>query len=156
MPPFRRTWSGIALAVVIRHLVDVLVSKIINTIVSATNNSPSSNIYTYAFGKMAVISVTQVLYVLLQMPAEVIFIRVAASMLPSDDEVIIPFDRSFGGRVTPEAVGGSGKIGNLDAWRSFHRDSRARFIKAVGWSFGIQIAWLFVFVFVCILQGLIL
>lgn len=72
-----------------------------------------------------------ILYLLLEVPAKVAFIRVAASMLPEEDEAIVPFDRSFGSKVTPEIVGGSGKIGIVEAWRSFDWGSRIRFIKVV-------------------------
>ncbi|RHZ47501.1 hypothetical protein CDV55_101233 [Aspergillus turcosus] len=65
-------------------------------------------------------------------PARVIFIRVAASMLPEEDESIVPFDRSFGGKVTPAILGGSGKLSITDAWKTFDRAARIRFLKVVG------------------------
>lgn len=80
-------------------------------------------------GSIGTLVVSMILYVLIQMPAEVIFIRVAASMLPEDDETIVPFDRTFGGKVTPEIVGGQGKIGIVEAWQSFDWGSRNRFLK---------------------------
>lgn len=69
------------------------------------------------------------LAVLVQLPASVIMIRVAASMLPEDAETVVPFDRSFGGKVTPAIVGGKGKIGMVEAWRSFEWAARARLLK---------------------------
>ncbi|EHY58896.1 hypothetical protein ABEF95_006215 [Exophiala dermatitidis] len=69
------------------------------------------------------------LFVLLQIPATVTFVRVAASMLPEEDEAIVPFDRTFGGRTTPEIVGGQGKIGLVEAWKSFPWASRIRLVK---------------------------
>ncbi|KAL4982859.1 hypothetical protein BDW68DRAFT_169979 [Aspergillus falconensis] len=62
-------------------------------------------------------------------PANVIFVRVAASMLPLEDEAIIPFDRSFGGKVAPEVVGG-GVLSIADAWKTMDRDGWKRYAKA--------------------------
>ncbi|KAL4963497.1 uncharacterized protein BDV14DRAFT_176659 [Aspergillus stella-maris] len=63
-------------------------------------------------------------------PARIIFIRVAASMLPDEDEAIVPFDRSFGGKVEPSVVG-SGVLSIVDAWKTFDRDGWKRYIKAL-------------------------
>jgi hypothetical protein len=82
---------------------------------------------------------------LIEIPATVTFVRVAASMLPEHDEAIVPFDRSFGGKVVPEIVGGSGKIGLMDAWRTFDRSSRMRLLKLIAKVVAIQIAVTFLF-----------
>lgn len=96
--------------------------------------------YAALSGGFGLLALFLVLYILIQMPAEVTFIRVAASMLPEDDETIVPFDRSFGGKVTPEIVGGQGKIGIVDAWKSFSWGSRMRFLTVVGKVFLLQTA----------------
>ncbi len=62
-------------------------------------------------------------------PAEVTLRRVQASMLPEEDESIVPFDRTFAGKVKPEILGGTGAIGMLDAWKTFGKDGRIRLIK---------------------------
>ena len=62
-------------------------------------------------------------------PAEVTLRRVQASMLPEEDESIVPFDRTFAGKVKPEILGGTGSVGMLDAWRSFGKEGRIRLIK---------------------------
>lgn len=62
-------------------------------------------------------------------PASVTLTRVQASLLDDTEETIVPFDRSFGGKVVPEIVGGSGTIGMLDAWKSFDMSSRLRLLK---------------------------
>lgn len=69
------------------------------------------------------------LFVGIQIPALVTMVRVAASMLPEEDETIIEFDRTFQGRTTPEIVGGQGKIGIVEAWKSYPRNSRVRLLK---------------------------
>ncbi|CAG7916405.1 unnamed protein product [Penicillium olsonii] len=89
---------------------------------------------------MGVTVIPTVLSFLISMPARVIFIRVAASMLPEEDETIVPFDRSFGGKVSPAITGGSGKIGLLEAWTTFDWAARVRFAKVIGKTFAIQVA----------------
>lgn len=74
---------------------------------------------------------TVVLFVLLQIPATVAMVRVAASMLPEEDETIVPFDRTFGGLTTPEIIGGQGKIGIVEAWKSFNGECRRRLLRTV-------------------------
>ena len=71
------------------------------------------------------------LFVLLQVPATVTMVRVAASMLPEEDESIVPFDRTFDGQTRAEIVGGQGKVGLVEAWRSFPRASRVRLMKTI-------------------------
>lgn len=96
-------------------------------------------------GAVAVAATRLVLYLLVEMPVNVIFIRVAASMLPEEDEAIVPFDRSFGGKVTPQIVGGAGKIGIVEAWRSFDWASRVRFVKVAVKVFLMETAVVFLF-----------
>jgi hypothetical protein len=77
-----------------------------------------------------ILAVSVVLSFLLILPANVILTRVQASLLPDAEETIVPFDRSFGGKVIPEIVGGSGVLSMLDAWKSFDWSSRIRLVKA--------------------------
>ncbi|KAK4204885.1 hypothetical protein QBC40DRAFT_271932 [Triangularia verruculosa] len=49
---------------------------------------------------------------LLVVPAHVALVRVQATLLPHEDETIVPFDRTFGGSVEPEVISGKG-FGNL-------------------------------------------
>ncbi|KAL6238372.1 hypothetical protein BDW75DRAFT_201642 [Aspergillus navahoensis] len=77
-------------------------------------------------------------------PANVIFVRVAASMLPAEDEAIIPFDRSFGGKVVPEVVGG-GVLSIADAWKTMDRDGWKRYANAELKAMGLYMASLIFF-----------
>lgn len=88
--------------------------------------------------------------VLIVIPADVTLKRVQASMLPEEDETIVPFDRTFAGKVKPEILGGSGAVGMLDAWKTFDRSARIRLIKLYAKVFGIQVAAFFIFVAVFI------
>jgi len=64
------------------------------------------------------------------LPAMVTQIRVEASILPEELDTIVPFDRTFGGKVVSKMLGGTGSIGFLDAWKSFNWEARVRLIKA--------------------------
>jgi hypothetical protein len=73
------------------------------------------------------ISVATVLFIII--PALVTLIRVEASILPEDEDTVVPFDRTFGGKVVPKILGGTGCVSFLDAWRSFKWEARWRLIK---------------------------
>merc|ERR1712029_64293 len=62
-------------------------------------------------------------------PATVTQVRIEASLLPEEQDSIVPFDRTFGGKVVGHLLGGTGRIGFLDAWRSFNWEARRRLIK---------------------------
>ncbi|KAJ5292061.1 hypothetical protein N7478_001312 [Penicillium angulare] len=66
---------------------------------------------------------------LIPLPATVIFSRVAASMLPAEDDPIVPFDRTFGGRVKPESLGGNGRVEISDALKTFGKSAWIRYVK---------------------------
>jgi hypothetical protein len=89
-------------------------------------------------------------------PASVVLTRVQASLLPDSEETIVPFDRSFGGKVEPAIVGGSGVIGMLDAWKTFDWSARVRLVKAYVKVFAMQFATSFLFDIVFLLQLLII
>lgn len=63
------------------------------------------------------------------LPAIVTLVRIEASILPEDEDTIVPFDRTFGGKVVSKMMGGTGNIGFLEAWRSFTWEARRRLIK---------------------------
>ncbi len=96
-----------------------------------------------------------VLTVLLWIPASVVLTRVQASLLPDTEETIVPFDRSFGGKIVPEIVGGSGAIGIIDAWKTFDRSSWIRLLKAYVKVFAMQFAVSVFFSIVLVLQLLL-
>lgn len=79
-------------------------------------------------------------------PAEVTLTRVQASMLPEEDEAIVPFDRTFGGRVQPAITGGSGCVSMLDAWKTFDWAARFRLVKLYVKIFAIQVTTTLLFI----------
>jgi len=90
--------------------------------------------------------------IFLVIPAMVMLTRVQASMLVDSEETIVPFDRSFGGKVIPEIVGGSGVIGIFDAWKTFDWNARVRLIKAYVKVFAMQMALAIFFIGVLVAQ----
>jgi hypothetical protein len=72
-------------------------------------------------------------------------VRVAASMLPGDDEPIVPFDRTFSGKTKSTVTGSSGRISLLDAWKTFTWPSCVRLLKVVGKIFAMEMAVLLLF-----------
>jgi hypothetical protein len=94
----------------------------------------------------AVFALSVALAFLVVIPANVTLTRVQASLLPDEVESVVPFDRSFGGKVIPEIVGGSGVIGMLDAWKTFDWNSRVRLVKAYSKVFAMQFVLSLLFV----------
>ncbi|KAK6585047.1 hypothetical protein PZA11_001774 [Diplocarpon coronariae] len=102
-----------------------------------------------AFG---IAALSLVLSFLVVIPANVALTRVQASLLNDSEETIVPFDRSFGGRVVPEIVGGSGVVGMLDAWKTFGWASRIRLIQAYLKVVALQVAVTAFFAFLIVTQ----
>lgn len=78
---------------------------------------------------LVVLVLSMTLKVFLVIPAHVVLTRVQASLLPEEDETIVPFDRSFQGKLEPAIVGGRGYVTVKDAWTTFSRASWVRLIK---------------------------
>ncbi|KAG8528145.1 uncharacterized protein KY384_007061 [Bacidia gigantensis] len=106
--------------------------------------------------KVALVQAFMVVFVFLAtvllvvIPAEVSLKRVEASMLAEEDESIVSFDRSFDGKVKPEALGGSGSISMLDAWKTFGKEARIRLLKLYAKIVALQIATAIMFTMVLI------
>lgn len=77
----------------------------------------------------------------LVIPAKVSLTRVQASLLSQEEQPVVPFDRSFDGKVVSTLAGGSGVLGMADAWRTFTWSSRVRLVKAYLKVVAIQIAF---------------
>jgi len=93
---------------------------------------------------------------LVLIPASVILTRVQASLLADNEESIVPFDRTFGGRVASESVGGTGVLGTLDAWKTFDWNSRVRLLKAYFKVAAMEVALTVVFILVLVGQALLI
>ena len=137
--PSVRTWPKIAPAVALwattNQVVSILPMLVCGSFGSLKHmRDPEyepgrKDLYAVGGQGMLGVSLMVILFVLLQIPATVTLVRVAASMLPEEDETIVPFDRTFAGKTTPTIIGGQGKIGLVEAWRSFPWASRMRLLK---------------------------
>jgi hypothetical protein len=105
---------------------------------SRVGDMSNSECRAYIIKLLALIALGIFSAIAIVVPATVTLVRVQASLLPEDQETIVPFDRSFGGRVVPAIVGGSGCVGMLDAWKTFDWNSRVRILKVYGKVFLIQ------------------
>ncbi|KAL6801261.1 hypothetical protein GGI42DRAFT_360764 [Trichoderma sp. SZMC 28013] len=77
----------------------------------------------FYFKCAAVIFVSVVSSVFFVVPSQVVLMRIQASLLPVEDGTIVPFDRSFKGRVQPARTNGRDYATISDAWRSFSWDN---------------------------------
>lgn len=73
-------------------------------------------------------------------PAKVTLTRVQASLLSESEEPIVPFDRSFNGKFVSAALGGSGVVSMLEAWKTFDWNSRVRVLKVYAKVMAMQVA----------------
>jgi len=163
VPSFRSSWTKIAPAVALRSVAQRIASVLPLVLCSSFGPmrrlqdptfEPGMKDINGAFGQsLMVVFFTVSLFVLLEIPAIVTVVRVAASMLPEEDETIVPFDRSFGGKVTPSIIGGAGKIGMLEAWRSFAWSSRIRLLKLAFKVCAIILAVMILFIGVLIVEA---
>ena len=96
------------------------------------------------------------LYVVLVIPTKVILVRVQASLLPPEEDAIVPFDRSFEGTVEPAIVGGKGYVTWRDSLRTFSRASWIRLYAMYLKIFLVEIAFWALFMGAIVPQILLL
>ncbi|KAF4446437.1 ubiquitin carrier protein [Fusarium austroafricanum] len=103
-----------------------------------------------------ILLVAVLLQVAVQIPAYVVLVRVQASLLPADADTIIPFDRSFNGRIEPVVVGGLGYATVRDAWLSFSKSAWRRIVMLSVKIVAISFALLFVMFAIAMPQFILL
>ncbi|KAH9891414.1 putative ubiquitin conjugating enzyme [Xylariomycetidae sp. FL2044] len=138
LPPFRKAFQATALPAAIYYLASELASfipKLMASVMrmnvwdrSQPNSIPQTDAND-AWKAVIVLLLALVLHIFLVIPAQVIMTRVQASLLPEEDDTIVPFDRSFQGKVEPAIVGGKGFVTIKDAWNTFSRASWIRLVK---------------------------
>ncbi|MCJ1398008.1 hypothetical protein MMC11_001205 [Xylographa trunciseda] len=111
----------------------------------ALSNTERLNVWFQFFGFLTVAFLSVVFIVI---PTHVALTRVQASLLPDEDEAIVPFDRTFNGKVVPEILGGSGRIGMIAAWKSFDWNGRVRLFKVYAKVAAMQGAFYMLFIIV--------
>ncbi|RFU78759.1 ubiquitin conjugating enzyme [Trichoderma arundinaceum] len=143
LPPFKRafdaTWKAVVIywaATQLHQWIPLLLSRLIGfdapTLSNLKSGSASDALrdgdISYLFKATAFVLLSTVLYVVVIIPARVVLVRIQASLLPEDEDPIIPFDRSFDGKVEPAVVGGLGYATVADAWSTFSKAAWRRVV----------------------------
>lgn len=138
LTPFKRTFQAAALPTVVYFLaleMQQSLPKLIARIMGMNMWDPKKpdefpQVDASDSWKAMIVFITSlVLVVILVIPAHVVLTRVQASLLPEEDETIVPFDRAFQGKLVPAIVGGKGYVTFMDAWNTFSRASWIRLVK---------------------------
>ncbi|PON22374.1 hypothetical protein TGAM01_v208857 [Trichoderma gamsii] len=169
IPPFKRTFRATWLPTML-HWAAVEFTGLFPSMIASSMNIdwPSFALFvpdnTYSFRLdmaagdavfyykcAAVIFATVVGSIFLVVPSQVVLMRIQASLLPVEDSTIVPFDRSFGGRIQPDSENGRDYATISDAWHSF---SRAHWRGLITLSFKIIILSLSLILLMCVVVGL--
>lgn len=138
LPPFKKTFEATALPVLL-YVVAKELSAILPIVLSSVlgmkvwnpkepNTLPQVEKDDAWKGLLVLLSALA-LHIFFVIPAQVVLTRIQASFLPEEEDTIVPFDRTFGGKVEPAIVSGKGYVNMTDAWKSFSRASWVRLIK---------------------------
>jgi hypothetical protein len=157
LPPFKKTFQATALPVTIYAVAYILSLEVPELVAGLlgfqsfhpTNPGAIPNPGQYdrhsAWKGLIVLLVSFAVWALVYMPALVILVRVQASLLPPDEDTIIPFDRTYDGTIEPAVVSGKGYVTTRDAIRTFPRASWIRIYILQAKIFGVVVATLLVF-----------
>ncbi|KAI1812759.1 ubiquitin carrier protein [Poronia punctata] len=149
LPPFKRTFEATALPVLLYVLanevttfIPLLLAGLLGMNIWDPENPnalPQADKHDAWKGFLVLLCaiLTHVFFVI---PAQVVLTRVQASFLPEEEDTIVPFDRTFGGKVEPAIVSGKGYVNMSDAWKSFSRASWVRLVKLYLKIFAIVVA----------------
>lgn len=115
--PSRGTWKAIALPAAIYALLPYMEILILAAVAFPfyNSNNPVLGFLGMAAAFFATVAATIFVYI----PVMATLVRTEASVISEDQDIIIPFDRTFGGKFVPASLGGTGTISFMDAWRSF-------------------------------------
>ncbi|KAK3380161.1 hypothetical protein B0T24DRAFT_675877 [Lasiosphaeria ovina] len=151
LPPLRKAFEATCFPI-LTHWAAVATSAVVPSLmIHALNISPSgrnpegdvvfdnSAIWKSFVSFLVVVA----LQFLLVVPTGVVLVRVQASLLPPDEDTIVPFDRSFQGKVDPVVVGGKGFVTMRDAFVTFPRSSWIRLYVLYAKVFAVSIATYF-------------
>ncbi|KAL8284849.1 hypothetical protein RB601_006664 [Gaeumannomyces tritici] len=147
MPAFRRTFDATKYVVLVQWFATTLtqylpfgVAWLVGVPQAALNlynpnpadddSAPAGGQQPIAAWKHVTILAAVILCLLfIHIPAAVALVRVQASILPPEEDTVVPFDRSFGGTVEPAVINGSASVSIPNALRTFSRDSWVRLYK---------------------------
>ncbi|RMJ17904.1 hypothetical protein BHE90_004252 [Fusarium euwallaceae] len=128
LPPFKTTLKATWKPTLIFWAAGQVTFGLCGLIINALQISRISDPFNLSF--RILIAALTLLFgeMILLIPAWVLLVRIQASLLPADQDTIVPFDRSFNGRVEPAVVGGPGYASIADAWSSFTKAAWRRII----------------------------
>ncbi|KAF7558975.1 hypothetical protein G7046_g5171 [Stylonectria norvegica] len=138
LPPFKRTfeatWKAVGaywLATELAKWIPFVFAKILHFSIprftpGQPTEIPQSN--GQVWKGLVLLAIGFTCQVFITIPAHVILVRVQASLLPDEEDTIVPFDRSFEGLVEPAVVGGLGYVTLKSAWATFSRAAWRRLV----------------------------
>lgn len=163
LPPFRRTFDATWKAVTIfwfarevTRFIPIATAFIIGLKIPKSGFNEPMDMDAIDAGfivkSLVVTVITLACSVFVIIPAYVVLVRVQASLLPVEQSTIIPFDRSFEGKVEPEVVGGKGYATVTDAWTTFTKSSWRRLLTLYVKMFLLSIGAVLVFAVILVPQ----
>jgi hypothetical protein len=164
LPPFRKAFEATWIptlaawaANTVTSYVPVLAAYVVR--LPLPDSSPSAGVPEYdrhAFWKvLLVLLVTLLVWALVVVPAEVLLTRVQASLLPPDEDAIVPFDRTYDGTLEP-AIVGNGYVSVKDALNTFPRASWVRLYILHAKVFGVVVLMYGIMMVVYVPQALLI
>ncbi|TLS28696.1 hypothetical protein PpBr36_01273 [Pyricularia pennisetigena] len=124
LPPFGKTFNATKYAVGLFWLADLFTGATPYMIASFGGKDGKVSGLT-----LIGLLIFTILMLLVRLPSSAVLTLVQASLLPEGEGTIVPFDRSFGGRVGPSELGGAQSLSVRDAFKSLSRESWIRVIK---------------------------
>ncbi|KAK0645558.1 hypothetical protein B0T16DRAFT_492685 [Cercophora newfieldiana] len=147
LPPFKKTFEATCfpiLSVWLANTITILVPTLIGKALGIPLPGHPQEDPKLGAGDLWKPTVMGLVAIALQLlavvPANVLLVRVQASLLPPDEDTIVPFDRSFQGKVEPAIVGGKGFVSMRDALATFPTASWVRLYKLYAKILGVTIA----------------
>jgi len=145
LPPFKKTFEATCfpiLAVWLATAVNILLPALIGRALGLTrDNNDDYKMGPNDLWKPTVVGlVAIVIQLIMVVPANVLLVRVQASLLGPDESTIVPFDRSFQGKVEPSVLGGKGFVTMRDALTTFPTSSWVRLYKLYAKIVGVSLA----------------
>ncbi|CAK7264953.1 hypothetical protein SEPCBS57363_001343 [Sporothrix epigloea] len=137
VPPFRRTFEATCIPTIMLWVANLIVTLVSVAVIRALKldgfqfGNPSSVPQLapdMVWKAIVVFFVAITLVFTLTFPANVVLIRVQASLLPPDQDTVVPFDRSFNGTVEPAVLGGRSYVTVKDAFCTLSRASWKRIV----------------------------
>ncbi|KAI6364499.1 hypothetical protein MCOR25_005630 [Pyricularia grisea] len=147
LPPFGKTFNATKYAVGLFWLADTFTGTTPYVVATFMGDDGKVNGQT-----LCVLLILTTLMLLVRLPAFVALTLVQASLLPEEEGTVVPFDRSFGGRVGPAELGGAEYLSIRDAFKSLSRESWVRVIKMFVKTFLVIVALMLVISLVVAVQ----